>query len=214
MPLPAPSNPIRIAPKEISYLALGDSYTIGHSLTEKERFPYFVAQLLNNNGFVVTNLKYIAETGWSTVALQNAIANAEPVGSFDIVTLLIGVNDQYQGLDTAGYRIRFTQLLNKAVSISKGVPKHVFVLSIPDYSATPFVSEPNKEKVKQEVEVFNAVNKEVTLQYNISYTDITVLSREVKTNPSLLANDGLHYSAEEHYRWAERLMQSILPALK
>lgn len=200
--------------KPITYLALGDSYTIGHSLTEKERFPYFVSQFLNNYGFPVNKLRYIAETGWSTFALQNAIANAEPLDSFDIVTLLIGVNDQYQGLDTAGYRVRFTQLLNKAVSIANNNYKYVFVLSIPDYSATPFVGNSDKEKVRKEIDNFNAINKEVTLQHNISYTDITVLSREVTTNPSLLANDGLHYSAEEHYRWAERLMQSILPVLK
>jgi lysophospholipase L1-like esterase len=214
MPLTVPSTPVQTVQKEISYLALGDSYTIGHNLTEEERFPYFVAQLLNKNGFTVTNLKYIAETGWSTFALQSAIADAEPLSSFDIVTLLIGVNDQYQGLDIAGYRIRFTELLNKAVSIAKGNASHVFVLSIPDYSATPFVSEANKEKVRQGIDAFNAINKEVTLQRNISYTDITALSREAKNNPSLLAEDGLHYSADEHYRWAERLLESILPALK
>jgi lysophospholipase L1-like esterase len=198
----------------ISYLALGDSYTIGESVTEKERFPYLVTQLLNQHGIVINNLQYIAETGWSTLALQSAIEAAEPPGSFDIVSLLIGVNDQYQGLDIAGYRMRFTQLLIKAISLAKNNPKHVFVLSIPDYSATPFVSELDKKRVKKEIDAFNAINKEITLQYNISYTDITGLSREAATNPALLANDGLHYSAEEHYKWAEKLVQTIIPAFK
>ena len=205
-----PVNSIR----NYSYLALGDSYTIGQSITEKERFPYFVSELLGHAGFVINNLKYIAQTGWSTIALQNAITNAEPLENFDIVSLLIGVNDQYQHLDTAGYRVRFLQLLNKAISLAKNDPKHVFVLSIPDYSATPFVGAPDKESVRKEIDAFNAVNKEIALQYNISYTDITTLSREAATNPSLLANDNLHYSAAEHYQWAEKLVPSIISAFK
>jgi lysophospholipase L1-like esterase len=217
-PMPA-NTPVTPTPpvntnRNYSYLALGDSYTIGQSVAEKERFPYLLAELLARQGVVVNNLKYIAQTGWSTIALQNAIANAEPLENFDIVTLLIGVNDQYQHLDTAGYRIRFTQLLNKAVSLAKNDPKHVFVLSIPDYSATPFVGTTDKERVRKEVDAFNTINKEITLQYKISYTDITSLSREVATNPSLLANDNLHYSATEHLKWAEVLLPSITSALK
>ena len=200
--------------QSISYLALGDSYTIGESVTEKERFPYLVTQLLNQHGIVVNNLQYIAETGWSTLALQSAIEAAEPPDSFDIVSLLIGVNDQYQGLETEGYRMRFTQLLIKAISLAKNNPKHVFVLSIPDYSATPFVSELDKERVRKEIDAFNAINKKITLKYNVSYIDITSLSKEVATNPALLANDGLHYSVEEHHKWAEKLVQIIIPAFK
>ena len=148
-----PTPPSNIT-RNYSYLALGDSYTIGQSVTEKERFPYFVSELLRQRGFVITNLEYIAQTGWSTIALQNAIANAEPLEDFDIVSLLIGVNDQYQGFDTAGYRVRFTQLLTKAISLAKNNAEHVFVLSIPDYSATPFVSEPEKERVRKEIDAF------------------------------------------------------------
>jgi lysophospholipase L1-like esterase len=217
-PMPAntlvtPTFPVNTA-RNYSYLALGDSYTIGQSVSEKERFPYLLTELLARQGLVVNNLRYIAQTGWSTIALQNAIANAEPLENFDIVTLLIGVNDQYQHLDTVGYRIRFTQLLNKAVSVAKNNPKHVFVLSIPDYSATPFVGAPDKERVRKEIDVFNAINKEITLQYNISYTDITTLSREAATNSSLLANDGLHYSGIGHMKWAEMLTPSIISAFK
>jgi lysophospholipase L1-like esterase len=217
-PMPAntpvtPTFPVNTN-RNYSYLALGDSYTIGQGVSEKERFPYLLTELLAQQGLVINNLRYIAQTGWSTIALQDAIANAESLENFDIVTLLIGVNDQYQHLDTAGYRIRFTQLLNKAVSFAKNNPKHVFVLSIPDYSATPFVGTSDKERVSKEIDAFNAINKEITLQYNISYTDITTLSREAATNSSLLANDGLHYSGIGHMKWAEMLTPSIISAFK
>ena len=197
-----------------SYLALGDSYTIGHAVAEKERFPFLVAEILKQEKLVANNLKYIAQTGWSTIALQNAIKAAEPLENFDIVTLLIGVNDQYQHLDTAGYRARFEQLLLKSIAIAKNNPKRVFVLSIPDYSATPFVADPAKEKIRNEIDDFNAINKKISLRYNVSYTDITGLSREAATNPSLLTNDGLHYSAIEHLKWAEKLAPLIRAALK
>jgi lysophospholipase L1-like esterase len=200
--------------RSFSYLALGDSYTIGEGVAEKERFPYLLTHLLSQQGIIVNNLRYIAETGWSTIALQKAIKAAEPPDDFDIVSLLIGVNDQYQGLDVAGYRRRFTKLLATAISLAKNNPDRVFVVSIPDYSATPFVREPDKLKVREAIDVFNAINKEITLQHKVSYTDITGLSREAATNPTLLANDGLHYSAEEHYKWAEKLIPSILPVFK
>ena len=197
-----------------SYLALGDSYTIGHGVEEKERFPFLITEILKQEKLAVSNLKYIAQTGWSTVVLQTAINSAEPLGTFDIVSLLIGVNDQYQHLDTAGYRVRFEQLLLKSIALAKNNPKRVFVLSIPDYSATPFVADPAKEKIRNEIDDFNTINKEISLQYNISYTDITGLSREAATNPSLLTGDGLHYSAIEHLKWAERVAPSISAALK
>jgi lysophospholipase L1-like esterase len=130
------------------------------------------------------------------------------------VTLLIGVNDQYQHLDTTGYRTRFTQLLIKSISLANNKPERVFVLSIPDYSATPFVAPADKERVRREVEAFNAINKEITLQHNVSYTNITDLTREASVNPYLLAGDGLHYSGIEHSQWAEKLVPLITAVLK
>ena len=207
---PAPTNDTSY----YSYLALGDSYTIGQGVTEKERFPFLLTEILRQEKLVASNLKYIAQTGWSTIALQNAIEAGEPLGNFDVVTLLIGVNDQYQHLDTTGYRTRFTQLLSKSIALAKNNPKRVFVLSIPDYSATPFVAPAAKEKIRQEIDAFNTINKEISLQYNISYTDITGLSRKAATDHSLLANDGLHYSAVEHLKWAEKLALLIRATLK
>ena len=198
----------------LRYLALGDSYTIGESVAAHERFPYLTAGLLRTNGLSVDDPVYIARTGWTTANLLAAIEAANLGSSFDVVTLLIGVNDQYQGLDTAGYRMRFTQLLQKAVALAGNRRDRVFVLSIPDYSATPFVNEGNKARVGREIDEFNVINKEVTLSYSISYTDITPSTREAATDLSLLANDGLHYSAKAHGQWAELVAPAIIEALK
>lgn len=207
-----PTNPL--SDTGLNYLALGDSYTIGESVGENERFPYYLAALLGSVGMPVKTPRYIARTGWSTIALQNAIESNEPLGTYDFVTLLIGVNDQYQRLDTAGYRIRFQQLLNKAVQLANNKPSRVFVLSIPDYSATPFVGTTDKDRVRKEVDAFNNINKQITLQQNIAYIDITPESRRVAVDPTLLANDGLHYSGKEHMIWAELAVAEIRKALK
>jgi lysophospholipase L1-like esterase len=195
-----------------TYLALGDSYTIGQSVQPAERFPHLTAALLRQQNITVGDPQYIAMTGWTTLNLQNAISQTT-LGTYDVVSLLIGVNDQYQGLDTAGYRNRFTQLINKAVSLAGNNTKKVFVLSIPDYSATPFVPAASKPMIKKEIDDFNAINKQITLGYNIAYIDITPLTREVVNDPSLLANDGLHYSGREHQKWAALLaplMKAVL----
>lgn len=200
--------------KTFTWLALGDSYTIGEGVLETERFPYLTSLLLKDKNIVVKEIRYIAKTGWSTLALQSAIKNAEPLGTYDIVTLLIGVNDQYQHLDTGAYRTRFTQLLNKSVELTGNSLNRVFVLSIPDYSATPFVSASNKQRVSEEISWFNAINKEITLKKGIAYIDITDLSKAAANDATLLANDRLHYSAKAHKQWADMLLPSMLAALK
>ena len=197
-----------------TYLALGDSYTIGQSVQPDERFPHLAVASLRQQGVAFRDPQYIATTGWTTADLLNAI-DANPVtGTYDVVTLLIGVNDQYRGLDTAGYRSRFTQLLNKAVGFAGNRVSRVFVLSIPDYSATPFVAPSQKARVRKEVDEFNVINKQVTLQNNVAYIDITPLSREAASDPSLLAGDGLHYSAKEHQKWAELLVPLVKSAVQ
>jgi lysophospholipase L1-like esterase len=196
------------------YLALGDSYTIGESVAAHERFPYLTAALLRTHGFSINDPVYVATTGWTTANLLAAIETASLDGTFDVVSLLIGVNDQYQRLDTAGYRMRFTQLLQKAVALAGNRRNRVFVLSIPDYSATPFVNEGDKARVRTEIDAFNAINKEVTISYDISYTDITPATREADTDVSLLANDRLHYSAKAHGQWAELVAPAMIEALK
>lgn len=196
------------------YLALGDSYTIGQSVSVNERFPYLIVEALRQNGVAVNDPQYLATTGWTTINLQQAIEAKSFNSHYDLVTLLIGVNDQYQGLDTAGYRVRFTQLLEKSIALAGNRSNHVIVLSIPDYSATPFVSENGKEKVSAEIKSFNSINKEVTLQYQIEYVDITPATLAASTDLSLVANDHLHYSGKEHKIWAEMVLPVALKILK
>lgn len=196
-----------------TYLALGDSYTIGQSVQTAERFPHITASILRSNGIAINEPKYVAVTGWTTAELQRGIANEKLAKQYDVVSLLIGVNDQYRGLDTAGYRERFTQLLEQAISFAGNKKTNVFVLSIPDYSATPFVHAQQKARVSKEIDEFNAINKDVTMKYKVSYVDITPATREAANDESLLASDHLHYSAKEHRVWAEMLaplMQSVL----
>jgi lysophospholipase L1-like esterase len=203
------NNPISITPSMNDtgkrYLALGDSYTIGQSVGETERFPTQIVALLRQQNIKINDPQYIAVTGWTTANLMTAINTQNPKGPYDVVTLLIGVNDQYQGVDTATYRTRFTLLLNKAVELAGAKKTNVFVLSIPDYSVTPFVSGADKERVRKEIDIFNSINKQVTLQNNIAYIDITPSTPEGATNPSLIAGDGLHPSGIEYKKWAEML---------
>ncbi len=187
------------------YLALGDSYTIGQNVAENERFPAQTVALLRAQNIAIKDPHYIAVTGWTTANLMAAINSQNPQGLFDAVTLLIGVNDQYQGVDTATYRTRFNQLLNKAVELAGAKASHVFVLSIPDYSVTPFVQQADKARVRREVDLFNAINKQIALQNNIAYVDITPSTRQAETNASLIANDGLHPSGLEYKKWAGML---------
>lgn len=198
----------------LHYLALGDSYTIGQSVQESERFPAQTVKFLSNPNLTEKSIMYIATTGWTTSNLINAINLQNPPKNFDIVTLLIGVNDQYQHMDTAGYRTRFTTLLNTAVTLASGKPERVFVISIPDYSATPYVYASDKQRVSKEIDAFNAINKEITLSNKIVYIDITAGSRDAATDPSLVANDGLHPSGKEYAKWAAMLAPAIKNQLK
>jgi len=201
-----------VAPATKTYLALGDSYTIGEGVSEALRFPNLTVQMLRGQGVQIANPVYIATTGWTTQNLLNAINNNPPQAA-DIVTLLIGVNDQYQGVDTSVYRTRFVQLLKKAIFFAGGKTAHVFVLSIPDYSATLFVKEEDKDRISKEIALFNMINQEETAKKGVSYTNITPLTKDAAFDPSLLAPDGLHYSGKEHQKWAELLAPKIKAAL-
>lgn len=204
-------TPPAITPK--SYLALGDSYTIGQGVAATERFPAQTAAWLQQKGIAISALTYIATTGWTTTNLQNAVNIQAPL-PHDVVTLLIGVNDQYQTRDTTGYRQRFTTLLLKSIELARGKKENVVVLFIPDYSVTPFASSNDTARIRTEIDWFNAINKNVTLSYNINYLDITPSTREAKTNPALIAADRLHPSGLEYKKWAERLGPLLEAALK
>ncbi|HYJ64452.1 MAG TPA: SGNH/GDSL hydrolase family protein [Parafilimonas sp.] len=197
-----------------TWLALGDSYTIGESVKEEERFPAQTISILKSKNISFKTPEYIATTGWTTLNLLNAIAQQNPRGTYDVVSLLIGVNDQYQHFDTDSYRIHFRQCLQKAILLAGNKTDHVFVVSIPDYSVTPFAQNGDTAQIRKELEEFNAINKEITLSYNISYTDITPLTREAKADSSLIAGDGLHPSGKEYEKWAKMFAPEIEKVLK
>ena len=196
-----------------TWLALGDSYTIGQSVNASERFPTQTASILKAGGINIGTPDYIATTGWTTANLSNAIQSQNPV-NHDVVSLLIGVNDQYQMHDTTGYRQRFTSLLQKAIQLANGKKENVFVVSIPDYSVTPFASGGDTARIRKELDWFDAINKNVTDAYGCPYLDITPSTREAKNNPSLLTSDGLHPSGQEYGRWANRLAPMMMNVLK
>jgi len=204
---PVASGPVK------KWLALGDSYTIGQGVTMAESFPAQTANGLKLSGINTGLPDYIATTGWTTNNLDAAIRAKNP-GMYDVVSLLIGVNDQYQRQDTAGYRQRFTGLLTKAIELANGKNTHVFVLSIPDYSVTPFAAGYDTAQIRKEIDWFNAINKNVTAQFNCPYLDITPSTREAATDRSLIAGDGLHPSGLEYSRWANRLVPMMLPVLR
>lgn len=196
-----------------TWLALGDSYTIGQGVQPQERFAAQTANLLKQNGINIGSPDYIATTGWTSTNLHHAIQAQNP-GNYDVVSLLIGVNDQYQTHDTTGYRQRFSALLGKAIGLANGKNQQVFVLSIPDYSVTPFAAGADTARIRREIDQFNSINRSVTAFFNCPYLDITPSTREAKNDPSLLAADGLHPSALEYRRWANRLLPMMLPVLQ
>lgn len=196
-----------------TYLALGDSYTIGQSVAIDQRFPFQTRLLLANQGLQLKQPDIIATTGWTTGNLLSTLANNPPSNNYDVVSLLIGVNNQYQGRSQDEYRIQFTDLLNKAVAYAGGRKSRVFVLSIPDYSVTPFAQNSDTARIAREINEFNQINKQITLQAGITYLDITPISREARTDVSLTASDGLHPSGKQYGRWASLLSPLIKAVL-
>ena len=197
-------------------LGLGDSYTIGQSILEADRFPNKTISILTTGGInLVYPSQIIARTGWTTQNLLNELSISGNVLAppYDIVTLLIGVNDQFQHVDTGSYRIRFTQCLNKALEYSGQKKERVFVLSIPDYSVTPFGAG-NAAQIAMEIDWFNAINKQVTFQMGINYTDITPSTRMAAADRTLIAPDSLHPSGKEYLKWANMLVPKMLPLLQ
>lgn len=195
----------------LTYLALGDSYTIGEAVEQKLSFPYqLVSELATQNVFVTTP-KIIAKTGWTTDELQSAIKVENVTQKFDIVTLLIGVNNQYRGNSRITYRKEFAALLQTAISYANGNKKHVFVVSIPDWGITPFGKSCGKDiaKISAEIDAFNAIAKEETLAMNVSYTDITPGSRNAAADLSLVATDGLHPSGKMYASWALEVAKEV-----
>ena len=195
------------------YLALGDSYTIGQSVPKNDRFPVQTVSLLRTAGYQVADAEIIATTGWTTANLQQAINETVFTHPYDMVSILIGVNDQYRGLQVPAYRQQFIALLKQAIQLAGNRPSHVFVLSIPDYSVTPFATHADRQHIARGINTYNAVNSQAAKLYHVHYLNITPESRKAAKDPSLVAYDGLHFSGREYKIWSALLTQQMLNAI-
>jgi len=192
-----------------TFLALGDSYTIGQSVLPADNFPNQTVQLLKNYGFEFKPAEIVATTGWTTDELQININNHSFNPPYDIVSLLIGVNNQYRGRSVDNYQAEFENLLKQAIQFAGGKTDHVIVLSIPDWGVTPFASGRDRDQIAREIDEYNAANKTISENYKVHYIDITPWTREAANDLSLIAGDGLHPSGKEYKRWSEKLADKI-----
>ena len=198
----------------VRYLALGDSYTIGAGVAPAERWPVQLAAQLRANGLIVAEPLIIARTGWTTDELMAGIERQQPQGPFDLVSLLIGVNDQYRGRGADAYRQKLRQLLHSAITYAGGHPAHVIVLSMPDWSVTPFAAGQPRAAIAAAIDHFNAINRQETAQAGAHYVDVTPVSRQALQDASLLATDGLHPSGKMYTQWVELVFPIALAATK
>ena len=199
----------------VHILFLGDSYTIGQSISPDERFPEQTISLLEKKEIACSEPVIIARTGWATQNLIHAIEQKNLQQQFDFVTLLIGVNDQYQGISSDTYEKNFTALLQTAIGYAHHDPSRVIVISIPDYSVTPFAQDEEKtaSEIAAEIDLLNAINLRIAKQNDVKYINITEISRKAKDDLSLLADDGLHPSAKMYAEWASLIAGEIATAL-
>jgi lysophospholipase L1-like esterase len=202
-PMPVPE-----ARRQYTYLALGDSYTVGESVSDDQRWGVQVAQTLRAKGFDIRNPVTIARTGWTTAELIAAIDKTFQQQTYDLVTLLIGVNNQYRGQSLTTYRGEFRQLLQTAIRYSKKDAGGVIVLSIPDWGATPFAFAQGRDRqqIAQEIDAFNTVAREETQKVGVTFLDITPLSRKALGDKTYVAEDNLHYSGKMYREWAELVL--------
>lgn len=191
----------------LKYLALGDSYTIGESVNKEERWPEQLVKHLALQNYLVKEPVILAKTGWTTANLNTAINSKGITDTFDIVTLLIGVNNQFQGRSIVEFQNQFRELLNKSITFAKNKPENVIVVSIPDWGVSPFANSLNREEISKEIDSFNTVKKEETLKMNAKFVDITSISRLALNNSEFIASDGLHFSGEMYKLWVEEIIR-------
>lgn len=192
------------------YLALGDSYTIGEQVKSSENFPHCFASMYQDINGEKINTHIIAKTGWTSDELMIAIAEQLPNTQHDIVSLLIGVNNQYRGRSVENYKSEFFALLCQSIVFANNNTNNVVVLSIPDWGITPFNKERESKEVSKEIDAFNSVNFQLCKKMNCHYIDITPLSRQYATQTEFLTPDLLHYSHIMYQLWAEKMLQVFL----
>ena len=197
-------------------LALGDSYTIGEGVGAGERWPEQMTALLAARGVALAPPQVIARTGWTTSQLDAAVAEAAPRGHYALVSLMIGVNNQYRGLPIADYQREFSALLERALAFAGGEPRRVLVLSIPDYGGTPYARRRGLDgaRVAAEIDRFNGAARSATELAGAAWIDVTPASRRAGSEPALLVSDELHPSAKLHAEWAAQALPAALAALQ
>jgi len=198
-----------IMAEPIRYLALGDSYTIGESVPADKNYPNLLVTALRAENLDMENAQIIAKTGWTTDELNAAIQAANPDTTFQLVSLLIGVNNQFRGRTKEDYAPEFEDLLQQAIRFAGGNRSKVFVVSIPDYAYTPYGQGHEPDSIREGIDDFNAVNRTITEKYQIAYFDITPISREGVEDPSLVATDKLHPSGAQYARWVELMVEDV-----
>jgi len=217
--IPSPSTMATDIPntnptKNYTYLALGDSYTIGESVPEIDQWGVQLAGLLRTSGLAISNPVTIARTGWTTAELAQAIEANKLTQTFDLVSLLIGVNNQYRGQSLETYRIEFEELLKTSIRFAQNNPSRVMVLSIPDWGQTPFAQGRDTQRISQEIDAFNAAAQEITQKAGVTFINITLLTKKAAGDASYVAKDGLHYSGKMHQEWAQLALPVAQKLLK
>jgi lysophospholipase L1-like esterase len=197
----------------VRFLALGDSYTIGEGVPPEARWPVVLTGLLRGRGLPVEEPEIVATTGWTTDELDAAIDAAAPRGPYALVTLLVGVNDQYRGRGVDAFRPAFAALLARAVAFAGGDAGRVVVLSIPDWGVTPFAEGRDRDAVALEIDRFNAACCAAALASGAAWVDVTAQGRAAGPDPAFLAPDGLHPSARAYAAWARLALPAALLAL-
>ncbi|MDF1560096.1 MAG: SGNH/GDSL hydrolase family protein [Bacteroidales bacterium] len=200
--------------EKLRYLALGDSYTIGESVDISLRYPVQIADSLEMRGYRMEEPRIIAVTGWTTSDLKAGIKAANPQGPYDLVSLLIGVNNQYRGMDINIYRKDFRELIDQSIYFAGNDAGRVIVLSIPDWGVTPYASGRDREKISDEIDQYNAINKEITVSKGVIWVDVTGISRLAGKDETLIAVDGLHPSVKMYTEWVRLAAPEIVKMLK
>ncbi|MBN6151674.1 SGNH/GDSL hydrolase family protein [Xanthomonas sp. AmX2] len=199
----------------LRYLALGDSYTIGEGVAASARWPMQLAAALREDGIAVADPQIVATTGWTTDELAAGIDAAAPQGPFALVTLLIGVNNQYRGRDLDDYRKQFAALLERAIGHADGQPRRVLAVSVPDWGVTAFARSPERDpqRIGMQIDAFNAAAQAICRDRGVRFVDITAASRDRGGEAAMLAADGLHPSAAMYARWTALLLPAARDAL-
>ena len=196
------------------FLALGDSYTIGEGVREEDRWPTLLVDRLERHGFRIRDVQLVAQTAWTADELADAIDETKPVGPFDLVTLMVGVNDQYRSRPVDAFAPEYERLLTRAVGFAGGKRGRVIAISIPDWGATPFAKGRDRSLIGREIDAYNARSRDLARRARVTWVDVTASSRAALSELSLVTADGLHPSGEMYSRWAELIAPVAIAALK